>query len=368
MGASRFGRLLLISLVVLALRASAAQATSVQDLVRMKGHERAVLTGMGIVVGLNGTGDESNDSLLAARPYAELLRNLGYPIEDISELADADSYALVNITMEIPPMGARDGDRRTVRVQSLFNATSLEGGQLIVSPLRLPRRDSPDLMPLAFAEGPILIEGDNPRHAIVRDGGQMIADVRNEVVQPDGTLTLVLEEPYAIYPVATTIAQSINRRFNLSGMADIAAVEDARNIRVRVPEADRAHPAPFIAAMLTINIHPSRLQTAARIVINETRGIILVTGDVFVGPVGVRANGLSITNIVPEPEPSPENPIAVTTDWANVDTTDRTSRASTRLVDLLRAFDQLKVPVGDQIAIIHEMHKTGALHAEIVIE
>lgn len=353
-------------LAVVALSARVAHGTSVQDLVRLKGHEPVVLTGMGIVVGLNGTGDESKDSLVAARPYAELLKNLGYPVPFVEELAEMDSYAIVAVTMEVPPTGARDGDRFDVSVETLFNAESLDGGRLIPSPLRLPRRDAPDVMPMAIAQGSIIIEGDNPRSGKVRRGGQMIADVRSNPITTNGTITLVLHDEYATYPVATMLAAQINDEFDFSGRDALALVEDARNVRITLRDEYRRQPAEFLSALLTMNIDASLIQTEARIVINEQRGIILVTGDVEVGPVGVRAAGLSITNITPPPVATPDDPLVEQRQWANVDTTDRTSRSSTRLVDLLQAFDQLKVPVGDQIAIIYEMKKTGALHAEII--
>src|SRR5262249_38391365 len=79
--------------VVVALCASRAGATTIQDLARIKGHENNVLTGMGIVVGLNGTGDTSKDSLIAARPYAELLRNYGNAPLAPREVLAADSFA-----------------------------------------------------------------------------------------------------------------------------------------------------------------------------------------------------------------------------------------------------------------------------------
>ena len=79
--------LVLFGSVVLALSARVAPATAVHDLVRIKGHERNVLTGMGIVVGLNGTGDKSKDSYIAARPYSRLLTNLSNPDSDLEELA-----------------------------------------------------------------------------------------------------------------------------------------------------------------------------------------------------------------------------------------------------------------------------------------
>ena len=348
-----------------ALCATFAQATTVQDLVRLKGHERNILTGMGIVIGLDGTGDTSRDSLVAARPYAELLRNLGNPVASVEELARADAYALVQVTMEIPPTGVREADRLNVHVESMFNATSLAGGRLVVSMLRPPRPDAPDLMPLAYASGEVFIEGDNPRAGVVRQGGQMLEDIRTNPVTPGGSMTLVLKDQYAGYPVATTIASAINDEFMLDGYADVARVEDAKNIRITLPQADRERPASFIAMLMMIPIDPSLIQTEARVVINEKQGIILVTGNVEIGPVGITHGGLSITSIAPDPvvQEAVEEPRR----WAGIDTTGQRNRNATRLLELLQALDQLAVPVQDQIAIIHELKKTGALHAQVVV-
>lgn len=347
---------------------ASARATSIQDLVRIKGQERNVLTGIGIVVALEGTGDKSKDSYIAARPYATLLANLGDPLGSLQELAKADAYALVSVGMEIPPAGVREGDRLDVSVSAMFNAKSLAGGRLVVSPLRIPRPDAPDLAPMAFAEGPIVIEGTNLRSGVIRGGGQMLADIRTNPVTRSGTLSLVLKDQYAGYPVATTLANAINDEFGMDGRGDIAVVEDAKNVRVLLPAADRAGPAQFIATLMTIPIDPSLIQTEARIVINERQGIILVTGNVEIGPVGITHKGLTITSITPPPQPTPQNPVTDTTRWTALDMTDHSSRNSTRLVDLLNAFKQLNVPVADQIAIIHELRKTGALHAEIVTQ
>ena len=108
------------------------------------------------------------------------------------------------------------------------------------------------------------------------------------------------------------------------------------------------------------------IQMEARIVINEKQGIILVTGNVEISPVGIAHRGLSITSITPEPVASPQQPVLTERRYVGLDTTRQQTRSSTRLLDLLSALDQLKVPVEDQIAIIYEMKKTGALHAEIV--
>jgi flagellar P-ring protein precursor FlgI len=372
MKARRVGRARALLAAGVALGAIAARSggTTVQDLVRIKGHERNLLTGLGIVIGLNGTGDTSKDSFVAARPYAELLKNLGNPVLDLEELAKADAYAIVEVSMEIPAAGVREGDRLDVNVATLFNAKSLDGGRLIFSPLRLPRPDSPELAPLAFGEGPVVIEGSNARAGVVREGGQMLADIRTNPITRAGTMTLVLKDQYAGYPVATTLTGAINDEFVIdaseSSEGSVAAVEDAKNIRILVPAADRQSPAQFIAALMTIPIDPSLIQTEARIVINEKQGIILVTGNVQIGPVGITHRGLTITSVTPEPEPTFDAPKVESTRWTGIDTTDRTSRNSTRLIELLDAFKQLSVPVSDQIAIIFELRRTGALHAEIV--
>ncbi len=356
-----------LTTAVLALCAKDACATQVRDLVRIKGHERNTLTGLGLVIGLDGTGDQSKDSLIAARPFAQLLENLGNPVANLDELAKADAYALVMVTLHVPPVGAREGDRCDVSVASMFNATSLAGGQLVVSMLRLPLPDGPDLQPLAVAEGMIINEGSNPRVGIIRDGGQLLADIRTHPVTSAGTMTLVLKEQYASYPVAATLAGAINDEFFIGqGYAELAIVEDARNIRVIVPASDRPEPADFIASLMTIPIDPSLIQSEARIVINEKRGIITITGNVEIGPVGITSQGLTISSLSAAPGGGGGSVGGGA--WRGLDTTDGQSRSSTRLDELLTAFRQLNVPVEDQIAIIHELKKTGSLHAEIITE
>ena len=71
---------------VVALGASTAHATTIQELVRIKGQENNVITGMGLVIGLNGTGDDARDALIAARPCGELLRNYGNAALSVAEL------------------------------------------------------------------------------------------------------------------------------------------------------------------------------------------------------------------------------------------------------------------------------------------
>ncbi len=356
----------LVVISILALCAVPARATSIQDLARIKGMERNVVTGLGIVVGLNGTGDKGKDSLVAARPYAELLKNLGNSVQTLSELEKADSYAVVMVTMTIPPAGAREGDLLDVRLSCLFNASSLAGGTLVPSILRPPMPDSANLPVVALAEGQVVVDPTNPRSATVVRGGDIRRDIRPDPVTAGGHVWLILNDEYAGYSVAEVITGIINDEFALSGYAGIATAEDPKTIRVTLPAADRAEPASFLATLMTLYVDSSLLRIPARVVINEREGIIIATANVEIGPVAITHNGLSITTITPEPVPTPDNPQIRTTRWTSMDTTDRTGRNRTRLQELLAALRQMDVPVKDQISILYELRKAGALHAEIV--
>ena len=155
------GLIVLPLLLVLALGARTDAGTTLQDLVRLKGHDRVVLQGLGLVVGLSGTGDTSKDSWVALKPYAMLLENLGDPVTSLNELRKGDSFALVYVSMEVPGVGAVDGDQLDVTVETIYNAESLKGGRLVFSPLRLPAPHATNPPIMAFATGSIVLEGDD---------------------------------------------------------------------------------------------------------------------------------------------------------------------------------------------------------------
>jgi len=349
--------------------AGVARAATVQELVRVKGHERNTLVGLGIVIGLNGTGDRNKDSLVAARPFAQYLKNLDASVADLEELRRTDSFAIVQVSMTIPSLGAAEGDRFDVTVSSLFNAKSLAGGTLIVSMLRLPLPDASEIPVMAFAQGAIEVTAAAPRDGTVRLGGQMLRSVMGDPIQADGSVVLVLRDEFAGYPVATAVASVINEEMALLGERGLARAEDAKTIRIRVPTRDRADPTPLLSRVLTFHVDASMLRLPARVVVNEREGIIVVTDNVEIRPVAITHAGLQITTITPEPVGSPEFPVATTTRWAGVGTGPAGGSAGgTRLADLLRAFDQLDVSAQDQIAIIYELRRSGALSAEIVNE
>lgn len=363
------GFVLPVMAVIIALSAKTANATTVQDLVRMKGQDSVFLQGLGIVVGLSGTGDSSKDSWVAAKPYAMLLENLGDPVNSLDQLKKADAFALVYVSMEVPGYGAVDGDQIDVQVETVFNATSLEGGRLVFSPLRLPAPHAANPPIMAFAQGAIVLEGTDLTSGRIRDGGQMIRDIKTNPVA-NGRVELVLKDEYAGYPMAARLADIVNNTFEFSGIDRLAAAENAKSVHVLVPTADRSDPAPFIAALLNTPVDPTLIEVGARIVINEKTGTILVTEDVEIGPVAVSHDGLTVTSISPEYELlglTPEQPVQGA--WVGLDVRkDTPPGESMHLNSLLEALRGFNVPVKDQIEIIYELQRSGALHAEIISE
>jgi flagellar P-ring protein precursor FlgI len=355
---------------VSALCAAPAHATRVHDLVDIKGEEPNVLTGLGLVSGLNGTGDKSKGGAATLRPLARWLENLGNPVPDLSELEKVDTIALVHVTLEVPRGGAREGSPFDVRVSAINNATSLAGGVLEAAFLRPPGPDSADLPVLAMASGQVLIEGENPRTGRVREGGQLLGDVITNPVIGD-RMFLVLKKPWRDWSVAQRIAEVINAEFEAFGeqaFTDVARVLDLQTIRLRLPEPYRQRHPEFIASVLSLHVDTSLLELPAVVVVNEKAGIIAVTGNVLIGPVAITHADLSISMITPEPNPTPQDPKIETRRWQGLDTTATSERNRTSLRALLDALEGLDVSAKDQIAILYELQRTGALYGEIRAE
>ncbi len=353
-------------MVIVALCAQSAAAAQLRTFVRLKGHQSDPLNGFGLVVGLNGTGDKGKDGLVTARPLAELLRNYRNPVASAEELLKVDSVAIVSLSVKTPPGGFREGDTVDVRVDALYNASSLAGGTLITSFLYLPGRIEENRPPFAMASGQIVVEGDNPRSGMIRGGGQMLLDHRTNVLQSDGSITLVLHSEFAAYPEAAALAAEINEWFGIDGYETVARVEDVRNIKVTLPKADRANPAEFLGQLMLIPIDISILAKEPRIAINRETGVIAVTGNVEIGPVAISHDSIAITTRTPPQPPTAATPEFRTSKWAGLDMWNGENRNSANLNDLIAALEQLDVPVEDQIDIIYELKNVGAIHAEIV--
>jgi len=347
-------------------------AVSIQDLVKIAGHNTSPLRGMGIVTGLPKTGDSGAD-LALARPLARVYENNGIPLGDLRDLAKAKSAAVVTMWAEIPEGGGRAGDRFDVFVQTMHSASSLRGGNLLISPLLGPLPGKPgiglDANVFGFAWGPISIEEtDVPTVGRIRDGGQLKRDLARKT--PNLTLDLLVRPYFRSYSTTRMIASEINGltadlENSDDGAADIAQAMDDSMVRVTIPEQERGNPTNFIASVLTKRFSPSLIDLPAQVIVNERTGTIIVTGDVEVSAVTIGSDKLVITTITPPPQPTPQDPLVSRTNWTEFGSTS-TSAERARIQDLLEAFKQLNVPVKEQIQILGQINQTGRLHARFI--
>jgi flagellar P-ring protein FlgI len=355
-------RAVVIAISIFALSAAPALArTQLKNICRIKGQEENTLRGLGLVVGLNGTG-EAND-LPTMRALAQAMQNMGAPLSsngkpgNLEELKKIKNAALVMVTATVPATGARRGDKVDCFVSAL-NGKSLAGGRLAFASLQGPNIKDPQVY--AVCEGQVRIENaDEPTVGVIHDGCQMEADLFTPFYK-DGYITLVLESNHANFQTAAHIAYTLNSQLgeNLklsndssnTHEADFCQAIDAANIRVRIPKFYRDDPVTFASDLLETKLYEN--EPEARVVINPRAGSIVISGDVEIGDVVV-----SHKNVVIEAGDTPQ--------FAAIDV-DQTNQPKLRqLVDQLNA---LKVPTQDMIEIIKGIDRDGKLHGRLIIE
>lgn len=345
---------------------TATSAVSVQDLVRIKGAEQNRLVGMGLVVGLPGTGDGGKFAP-TSRPLANAIARFMDEGVTASELKDSKSVALVSIEAVIPAGGVAEGDRVDIRISTLGPSKSLQGGQLFMTPLTGPLPNSPVF---AYASGPLLTEDfTSPTTAIVRNGAQLVRSIRPQYISSTGQITMVLNKDVATIPMAQTIASLVNGRLAPDG-PNVARAVDQKHVVIDVPIFQRKDPVAYLSPVLLEYIDPDLIDVGARVVINDRTGTIVIKGDVQVSPVVISHDNLTITTITPPPPavvPGPDGMLPSPGSQSFVGL-DPERRGGTRLVELLAAFNQLKVPAKDRIAILRRMKESGALHASLIEE
>jgi len=350
-------------MLIVAFVAAPASALKIEDVVRLKGSEGGKIVGMGLVVGLPGTGDGGKYQP-AMRALAQTIANLQDANVVAAELKDAKNVALVYVSCDLPRHGVREGDTLDVHVATVGAAKDLTGGRLIVTPLLTPSKDNPRLF--AFAEGALLVEDAKaPTTAKVERGAQLVADNFTQLMDGAGRLTLILDDTVASWPAAKNIADEINDIFTLDGSEPVARAMDQKNVLVAVPHHSRQDPAAFVSTILNHYIHPSSVSNGAKVVINRHTGTIVIGGEVEVSPTLISHQGLTITLLSPAPPPDPRDPQVVNKNFIPLDPH---QRGGARLSDLEMAFNQLKVEAKDRIEILKAMHDAGYLHAQLILD
>ena len=362
---SRFLKPLLVTVLVVvgwaANDTACGQYLRMRDICRVKGQEQNTLQGLGLVVGLNGTGDGDTPS---TRALARMMELMGSPVAIdpqrqplLRELESAKNVALVFVTATVPAEGSRQGDELTCVVNAI-SAKSLEGGQLMLTPLLGPRPGNPRVY--AYAQGPIALDQNgHPTSGKIHSGCRVEADFRNDFVD-DGKFTLVLNQNQASFQAAFDIEDLLNNPQvsgvglggnDLLGGEPIAKAVDQLNIEVTIPELYRERPVEFISYVLELQIVPPRNE--ARVVVDKRNGVIVVGENVFVARTAVSHKNISVQ----------------TGDIEPLHIVDQDSGTSTtRLQALVDALNALKVDTLDVIEIIESLETSGYLYGHLVVK
>ncbi|MEN6641513.1 MAG: flagellar basal body P-ring protein FlgI [Armatimonadia bacterium] len=371
-----------------------ASPSRIKDIAAINGLGRHKLLGYGIVAGLQGTGD-SDDSMLTIRSIANMLQSFGVTVgkDDFS----GKNLAAVIVTAEMPPITAV-GSTIDVTVSSLSDAKSLQGGTLLLTPLR-----AADGEVYAVAQGAVTIGGfsaetrggdvaqkNHPTVGRVPNGASLVKALAGDLNSCE-KLSLALLQPD--FTTAARIAEAINQA---QGQPLAVALDNA-TVQVTVPEAARRSLTTFIVSLENLPIEPDN---AARVVINERTGTVVIGQHVRIMPVAICHGGLTVEvksrTEVSQPPPVVEV-VEGPTKAAEADKDvraphgERVSGGRTVVVeqeelqvqeaaaalvaieeqatlhDLVTALNALGVKPRDLIAIIQALKEAGALRAELVL-
>ena len=348
----RRGLLTIAMLMLLAANRGEA-ATRLKDICRVKGQEANTLHGLGLVVGLPGTGD-GGSFLPTMRSLATAMALMGNHLGRNGgvELKDAKNVALVTVTATVPSGGARQGDELDCMVSSIGAAKSLAGGELFITSMQGPQVEHDRVF--AFAQGPIhLDDSKSQTRGRVHRGCRLEEDFQNVFVK-DNKITLVLDEYHADFEVTQEIAELINNQLSIQTSGEqLAKAVNQVNVEITIPAQYRTEPVLFVSQVLALSIDDP--QTEARVVINERAGSIVIGADVEIGAVVVTHKNIVIETL----ETGTANRFLPL---------DPSGAQSTKLKALVEALNSIKVPTEDIIEIIKGLERNGKLYGRLVVE
>ena len=357
-------------LVAAALAATAPCATRLKDLAGIEGVRDNQLIGYGLVVGLAGKGD-TQQTLFSPQSLANMLERMGVSVPGAT-LRTKD-MAAVMITATLPPF-AQPGIHLDVTAAAIGDATNLQGGVLLLAPLK-----AADGQVYAAAQGAVVTGGfsagrggasqtvNHPTVGRVPGGG--IVERPAPSLAPKGVVHLQLRN--ADFTTASRIAAALNAKYGAAG-AWPAHAENSALVSVLVPPSYAGRPIDFIAEMETLTVDADR---PARVVVNERTGTIVMGRDVHISPVAILHGNLTV-EIQTSLDISQPPPLSAGTTAAaakvGVDAKEEPARnvvlkQGATVEELVRALAAIGSTPRDVIAILQNLRAAGALEAELEV-
>jgi flagellar P-ring protein precursor FlgI len=361
---SGFGLLILLC-------AMSAHAERVKDLASVSGVRGNQLVGYGLVVGLDGTGDQTTQTPFTIQSIRNMLAKFGITIP-ANVNPQLKNVAAVTVTAELPAF-AKAGQTIDVTVSSMGNASSLRGGSLLMAPLR-----GIDGEVYAVAQGSLLVSGFG---IAGKDGSRISINVPSSGRVPNGATverevpSRFASDPYVLLnlhrPDFTTASRLVDGINKLLGPETAQGI-DAITVRVNAP-IDSSQRIAYLSTLESLDIDPG--EPRARVIVNSRTGTVVIGSQVRVTAAAVAHGSLSvsITERLDVSQPNPlSNGQTTTTPRSQIDVQEKEARlfkfnAGVNLDEIVRAVNQVGAAPGDLVAILEALKEAGALRAELIV-
>lgn len=362
---------LMACIFCLILLPNAAYAERLKDISSIAGVRDNQLLGYGLVVGLDGTGDQTSQVGFTEQSLRSMLIQYGVTVPPSITL-QPKNVAAVSISAVLPPF-SKPGQKIDVTASSLGNSKSLRGGTLLMSPLR-----GADGEVYAIAQGNLAVGGLGVSG---EDGSSIAINVPSVGRIPDGaSVERAVPNPFAdsnhvifnLHQPDFTTARRVVDAINQALGSPIAEALDSVSISVRSP-VELTKKVAFIGYLQELDVQPA--EGAGKIIVNSRTGTIVIGNHVTVGPAAVTHGSLTVT-IKENTQISQPNPFAegVTAEVPDTDITVTEEdnkmfelKRGTTLSEIVKAINGVGAAPGDLVAILEALKQAGALHAQLII-
>jgi flagellar P-ring protein FlgI len=361
--------LLALSLVLAPLPASAF--SRIKDLADIEGVRNNILIGYGLVVGLDGTGDALRNSPFTQQALQTMLERLG--VNTRGENVNTKNVAAVMVTANLPPFSAQ-GSHIDVTVSAMGDASSLQGGTLLATPLL-----AADGAVYALAQGPVAVGGFSaqgaaatvtrgvPTSGRISNGATIEREVGFDLAKA-ASLRLSLRNPDLT--TAQRMAQAINRYLGTNA----AEASDPATVRLTRPADFPGDIVALLGQVEQLRVEPD---LPAKVVIDEQSGVIVMGSDVRISTVAIAQGNLTIrvneTPQVSQPQPFAAQGQTVAVPRTDIEVDEDTGKRLILLQDgvslqsLVNGLNALGIGPRDMISILQAIKASGALQAEIQV-
>lgn len=368
---NRMNKLVTLLLILFCFTAVSAHSERIKDLTTVQGVRDNALIGYGLVVGLDGTGDQTMQTPFTTQSLSNMLSQMGITVPPGTNM-QLKNVAAVMVTAKLPPF-ARSGQSVDVVVSSMGNAKSLRGGTLLMTPLK-----GVDGQIYAMAQGNILVGG-----AGASAGGSSIKVNQLNGGRISGGATIERELPTSfgqsgvinlqLNDDSFTLAQDISDAINRLRGAGTATALDSRTVQLNVP-MNNADQVRFLAQVQELNVRTPLAE--AKVIVNSRTGSVVINRSVTLESCAVAHGSLSVTVEGQTQVSQPDTPFAggqtVVTRNTNIGVSEQGGalqkvNASVQLNQVIQALNTLGATPTDLMSILQAMESAGCLHAKLEI-